>query len=99
MSSPATPLIDATDSRITDSCGARWSSSASVRSIRARSARWATSSRLIEGAVEAAAVGHAENPRRGAEPPRGRYRVVNRHTVRASVLPAPSRIAEVSTAR
>ena len=44
MSSSATPLIEATDSRITDSCGARWSSSASVRSIRARFARWATSS-------------------------------------------------------
>ena len=44
-SASATPWIDATDSRITDSWGARWSSSASVRSIRARSARWATSSR------------------------------------------------------
>ena len=42
------PGSTATDSRITHSCGARWSSSASDRSIRARSARWATSSRVIE---------------------------------------------------
>ncbi|VXB84111.1 hypothetical protein NOCARDAX2BIS_380010 [Nocardioides sp. AX2bis] len=46
-SSPATPAMEATDSRITDSWGARWSSSASSRSIRARSARWRTSSRVI----------------------------------------------------
>ena len=44
-SSPATPLMDATDSRITHSWGARWSSSASSRSIRARWPGAATSSR------------------------------------------------------
>ena len=52
VSSSATPLMEATDSRITDSWGARWSSSASVRSIRARFARWAISSLVIEGPEE-----------------------------------------------
>ena len=49
MSSAAASLIEATDSRITESCGARWSSSASSSSMRARSARWRTSSRLMSG--------------------------------------------------
>src|SRR4029078_4549783 len=50
--SSATPLIEATDSRITDSWGARWSSSASVRSNRARFARRAIGCLVSEGPEE-----------------------------------------------
>ena len=68
---PATSLIEATDSRITDSCGARWSSSASSRSIRARSARWRTSSRVISGMARPSGFWHAVHPSGRCSPGRG----------------------------
>ena len=66
-SSPATPLMEATDSRITLSWGARWSSSASERSMRARVARCATSL--------AGDLGHGVNPRESRPRPGSRAAV------------------------
>ena len=85
-SSPATPLIEATDSRITDSCGARWSSSASARSIRARFARCATSSRVMSGMGSIL----GESPRGVSPRPSGLARPVGGSVTRASGAACPS---------
>ena len=70
MSSAATPLIEATDSRITASCGARWSSSASSRSMRARSARWRDLVASDHLDWLCTALGHEVDPRQPPPPAR-----------------------------